>query len=219
MILTDDDHLGYIASLFLDKCYQRDEGVRNPFFLAPNYQMTELQGAVALAQLGRLKEFTSRRTVLGSRLSSRLASVPGISVQRVPQYSKHSYFLFLVRMDPRYFGCDAAEFATALRAEGVNVKENLITGGRPVYLYRVFQERSAFPGSTYPFKSTDTGADRTYAPSLCPVAEEAFRRWLTMDVLENYTEENVDEIAFAFEKVAYHFARRTHGALIIEMAH
>jgi dTDP-4-amino-4,6-dideoxygalactose transaminase len=88
MILTDDDHLGYIASLFLDKCYQRDEGVRNPFFLAPNYQMTELQGAVALAQLGRLKEFTSRRTVLGSRLSSRLASVPGISVQRVPQYSK-----------------------------------------------------------------------------------------------------------------------------------
>ncbi len=57
MVLTDDDHLRYIASLFLDKCYQREEGIRNPFFLAPNYQMTEMQGAVALAQLDRLEEF------------------------------------------------------------------------------------------------------------------------------------------------------------------
>ena len=53
MVLTDDDRLRYVASLFLDKCYQREEKVRNPFFLAPNYQMTELQGAVALAQLER----------------------------------------------------------------------------------------------------------------------------------------------------------------------
>src|SRR5208337_5142207 len=69
MVLTDDDHLRYFASLFLDKCYQREEGIRNPFFLAPNYQMTEMQGAVGLAQLERLGEFTQKRWLLGSRLS------------------------------------------------------------------------------------------------------------------------------------------------------
>lgn len=213
MILTDDDQLRYVASLFLDKCYQREEGIRDPFFLAPNYQMTELQGAVALAQLERLGEFTSRRAALGTRLSSRLAGVPGISLQRIPPGSRHSYFLFLFRIDPESLSCDAAEFAAALRAEGVNAKERLITGGRPVYLYTLFQQRSAFPGSTYPFRSIDTGADQTYPPGLCPIAEDAFRRWITLEVLENYGEQNVDEIADAIEKVAFHFGTRAGVAV------
>src|SRR5436305_7187980 len=60
MVLMNDDKIRYIASLFVDKCFQREEGVRNPFFLAPNYQMTELQGAVALAQLERLPGIVAR---------------------------------------------------------------------------------------------------------------------------------------------------------------
>jgi dTDP-4-amino-4,6-dideoxygalactose transaminase len=208
MILTDDDWLRYIASLFLDKCYQREEGVRNPFFLAPNYQMTEVQGAVALAQLERLGEFTARRHELGSRLSSQLAEVEGITLQRITPGRKHSYFLYLCKVDLVRLGCGAEEFAEVLRREGVNAKAHLITGGRPVYLYDIFQRRSAFPSSHYPFQSQDTGMDRSYPRGLCPVAEDAFSRWITLELLENYTEQNVDEMAFAVAKVAYHFAKR-----------
>ena len=81
MVLTDDDHLRYVASLFLDKCYQREEKIRNPFFLAPNYQMTELQGAVARAQLTRVEEIVNRRNDLGSRLSA-LVSAFRVSFRR-----------------------------------------------------------------------------------------------------------------------------------------
>jgi perosamine synthetase len=208
MILTDDDHLRYIASLFLDKCYQREEGVRNPFFLAPNYQMTEMQGAVALAQLERLAGVTERRRQLGSRLSAQMAGIEGIGLQPIPPGSRHSYFLYLLKLDLERFGCAAEEFAEALRREGVNARAHLITGGRPVYLYDIFQRRSAFPSSHYPFESLDTHADRFYPPGLCPVAEDAFSRWITLELLENYTEQNVDEMAFAVAKVAYHFAKR-----------
>lgn len=208
MILTDDDRLRYIASLFLDKCYQREEGVRNPFFLAPNYQMTEMQGAVALAQLERLTEFTALRHELGSRLSAALSILEGITLQRIPPGSKHSYFLYLFKIDTDHLGCTAEEFAEALRHEGVGAKAHLLTGGRPVYLYDIFQNRSAFPGSHYPFASRDTGVDRRYPPGLCPVAEDAFARWITLDLLENYSDQNVDEIAFAVAKVAYQLARR-----------
>lgn len=208
MILTDDDRLRYLASLFLDKCYQREEGIRNPFFLAPNYQMTEVQGAVALAQLELLGEFTERRWQLGTRLSERLAEVEEVTLQRIRPGSKHSFFLYLFKLDLERLGCVAEEFAEALRHEGVNAKANLITGGRPVYLYDIFQRRSAFPLSHYPFESQDTGADRSYPPGLCPAAEDAFPRWITLELLENYTEQNVDEMAFAVAKVAYHFARR-----------
>ena len=208
MILTDDDRLRYLASLFLDKCYQREEGIRNPFFLAPNYQMTEMQGAVALAQLERLGEFTEKRWRLGTRLSEHLAQVEGIALQRIRPGSRNSYFLYLFKLDLERLGCAAEEFAGALCHEGVNAKANLITGGRPVYLYDIFQRRSAFPFSHYPFESHDTGVDRSYPRGLCPVAEEAFSHWITVELLENYTEQNVDEMALAVAKVAYHFARR-----------
>ena len=208
LIVTDDDHLRYLASLYLDKCFQREEGIRNPFFLAPNYQMTEMQGAVGLAQLERLGEFTQRRWQLGSRLSEWLAGVEGISLQRIRPGSKHSYFLYLFKIDLEGLGCAAEEFAEALRREGVPARAHLITGGRSVYLYDIFQRRSAFPSSLYPFRSLDTGVDRSYPPGLCPVAEDAFSRWITLELLENYADRNVDEIAFAIAKVAYHLARR-----------
>jgi perosamine synthetase len=208
MILTDDDRLRYYASLFLDKCYQREEGIRNPFFLATNYQMTEMQGAVALAQLERLAEFTERRRMLSGRLSEHLSEVDGITLQPIAPGSKHSYFLYLFKIDVEALGCSAEEFAAALQREGVNAKAHLLTGGRPVYLYDIFQRRSAYPFSHYPFQSQDTGTDRSYPGGLCPVAEDAFSRWMTLELTENYTEQNVDEIAFAIAKVACHMARR-----------
>jgi perosamine synthetase len=208
MILTDDDRLRYYASLFLDKCYQREEGIRNPFFLATNYQMTEMQGAVALAQLERLAEFTERRRMLGTRLSGHLAEIDGIKLQPIAAGAKHSYFLYLFQPDLEALGSSAAEFAAALQREGVNAKAHLLTGGRPVYLYDIFQKRSAYPFSHYPFQSKDTGTDRSYPRGLCPVAEDAFSHWMTLELTENYTEQNVDEIAFGIAKVACHLAQR-----------
>ncbi|PYT14097.1 MAG: DegT/DnrJ/EryC1/StrS family aminotransferase, partial [Acidobacteria bacterium] len=162
MVLTDDDHLRYIASLFVDKCFQREEKIRNPFFLAPNYQMTELQGAVALAQLDRVHDIVASRNRLGTKLNALLTGVPGIRPQTVPEGLKHAYFLYLFRLDLELLGCSSRDFAQALEAEGIPSEAHQITGGRPVYLYDIFQNRSAFPATTYPF-------DRTYSRGDCPV--------------------------------------------------
>ena len=218
MVLTDDDHLRYLSSLFLDKCYQREEGIRNPFFLAPNYQMTELQGAVALAQLTRLEEFTSRRNMLGTLWKNHLCGMPGISTQMVAPGSKHSYFLALFCFDVNTLACTAQEFSEALNAEGVPNKARLITGGRPVYLYDIFRHRSAFSGTQYPFVSRDLGTSRSYQQGDCPVAEAAFDRWITMDLHEHYTEKDMEEIAHGIGKVAYHYASRRRASISIGAA-
>lgn len=207
MILTDDDALGARAALFIDKCYQRAEGIRDPFFLAPNYQMTELQAAVALAQLERLPEIVERRNRLGTRLDRRLEEIPGVSPQKVRARDTHTYFLYLFRLDLEKLGVTADDFSTALNAEGIPNKAHLITGGMPVYHYRIFRQRSAFPGSTYPF------GERTYPRGLCPVAEEAFDRWITMDLFEHWSEEDIDQIAHGIAKVAWHLARRRVAAV------
>ncbi len=204
MILTDDDQLRYRASLFLDKCYQREEGIRNPFLLAPNYQMTELQGAVAIAQLDRVQDIVNRRNALGSRLNRILSELPGVRSQRVPQGCRHSYFLYLFQLNLDALDCTSAEFSKAVAAEGVPNADHMLTGGRPVYLYDLFQNRSAFPGTEYPF-----AADRIYRRGDCPVAEAAFDSWITMNIYEHYTENDIDEIGLAIGKVAHHFGHRT----------
>jgi dTDP-4-amino-4,6-dideoxygalactose transaminase len=56
--------------------------------------------------------------------------------------------------------------------------------------------------------SKDTGAERSYQPGDCPVAEAAFDHWITMDLHENYTEKDIEEIAHGIGKVAYHYATR-----------
>jgi len=206
MVVTDDDRLRYRASLFLDKCYQREEGIRNPFFLAPNYQMTELQGAVALAQLEKVEVIAARRSALGSRLNGILAECPGVFTQPVPAGSRHSYFLYLFRLDLGTLKCSADEFSLALAAEGVPNAARLLTGGRPVYLYDIFTKRSAFPGTEYPF-----APDRRYRPGDCPVAEAAFDTWITMNLYEEYSDTDVDEIGLAIGKVAWHMAHRASG--------
>lgn len=198
--LTGDDGPRYRASLFLDKCYQREEKIRNPFFLAPNYQMTELQGAVALAQIRRVREVVERRRRLAGRLNDRLGEVPGVTAQTVPTGSMHAYFLYLFRLDLSRLRCTAEEFSQALAAEGVPNAARTITGGRPVYLYDIFQKRSAFPGTEYPFSP-----DRYYRAGDCPVAEAAFDRWITMNLYEHYTDQDIDEIALGIGKVARNF--------------
>ena len=202
MILTNDDALRYHASIFLDKCYQRDEGIRNPFFLAPNYQMTELQGAVALAQLEKVEHIVATRSRLGALLDARLKEIPGVTPQKTPEGCRHGYFLYLFKLDLGRLYCTSQAFSDALNAEGIPNKPRLITGGMPVYQYRIFQNRSAFPGSEFPL------AGRVYGKGDCPVAEDAFDRWITMNIYEHYTETDIREIAHGIGKVASHFHKR-----------
>ena len=202
MVVTADEALARRMRLFIDKAWGYGDPSPDHYFLAPNYRMTELQGAVALAQLERAREIVDARNRLGTRLTRLLSEVPGVTPQAVPEGSKHSYFLYLFRLDLEALGCTAREFSTALAAEGVPNEAHQITGGRPVYLYDIFQNRSAFPGTHYPFH-------RTYSRGDCPIAEEAFDRWITMNLYEHYRDVDIEEIAFGIGKVAYHFAERT----------
>jgi dTDP-4-amino-4,6-dideoxygalactose transaminase len=202
MILTREDRLHYYSSLFLDKCYQRQEGKRDPFFLAPNYQMTELQGAVALAQIQKLRQIVDRRRHHGERLTQQLEEIPGIAVQRVPSDCKPSYFMYLFRLKLEALTCNVDEFSSALNAEGIPNAARRITGGMVEYAYRIFQNRSAYPKSMVPFVCDETGANRKYSIGDCPNAERAFDEWITLDMSEHYSDRDIDEIAYGIRKVA-----------------
>ncbi len=208
LVMTNDENFEKVIKLFVDKCYFRDGRKRNPYFLAPNYQMTELQGAVAIAQLEKVESIVTARSALGKRLWQGLRGIPGILPQEIPDHSSHTFFLYVVRIDPKIINCSVKDFTVALDAEGIPSDPNKITGGMPVYLYDVFQNQSAFPGSRLPFVSKELGTNASYPKGLCPQAEEAFDSTFNFNITEFFTEGDIDDMVKATAKVAAHYREK-----------
>src|SRR5262245_57338574 len=88
--------------------------------MSGNYRLGEFQGAVLNAQLDRLKAQTKTRDGNGAYLASRLAQIPGIHPQQRPtDCTRHSYHLFMMRLDADAFGSPRASVIRALQAEGI----------------------------------------------------------------------------------------------------
>jgi perosamine synthetase len=206
-VLTNNDELEDIAKLFVDKCYFRDGRKRNPYFLAPNYQMTELQGAVAVAQLGKVAGIVDRRNKLGMRLVKGLQGIGGIVPMRIPEHCQHSFFLLVVRLDAKQIKATVPEFCKALDAEGIPNEPNKLTGGMPTYMYDVFQKQSTFPDSKLPFVSKDLWSSASYPKGMCPNAEDAYEHTFNLNITEFYTEKDIDEMVEGVAKVAAHYRK------------
>jgi perosamine synthetase len=201
-VMTNNEELEDIAKLFVDKCYFRDGRKRNPYFLAPNYQMTELQGAVAVAQLDKVAGIVARRNELGMRLVNGLQEIDGIIPMKIPAHCQHSFFLLVVRIDPKQIKVPVADFCTALDAEGIPNEPGKITGGMPTYAYDVFKKQAAFPSSKLPFVSKDTWSNVEYSKGMCPNAENAYEHTFNLNITQFYTEEDIDDMIAGVVKVA-----------------
>jgi dTDP-4-amino-4,6-dideoxygalactose transaminase len=199
--VTDDEELAVRLRLATDKCYDRRPGatMRNPTFLAGAYRMTELQGAVALAQLGKLDSIVDRRRAWCSELSARLEGTPGIALPEITPGCEPSWWFYLLRVTEALHA-DADAFAEALRREGLPASAHYI--GQCVYEYPIFVEHSAFARAAHPF------ADRPYARGLCPTAEAILRTCVLLAVNEAYTRDDLDETARAIRRCASWFARK-----------
>ena len=100
--------------------------------MSGNYRLGEFQGAVLNAQLDRLEEQTLTRDRNGQYLAARLSRIPGIHPQKRPaDCTRHSYHLFLLRIDAQAFGAPREAILKALQAEGIPV-----CGGYALPLYR-----------------------------------------------------------------------------------
>jgi dTDP-4-amino-4,6-dideoxygalactose transaminase len=88
--------------------------------ISGNYRLGEFQGAVLNSQLDRLKKQTDTRDNNGQYLTAKLAALPGIYPQKRPaDCNRHSFHLFMLRLDGEAFGAPRAAVLKALRAEGI----------------------------------------------------------------------------------------------------
>jgi dTDP-4-amino-4,6-dideoxygalactose transaminase len=162
--------------------------------------MTELQGAVALAQLHRGREMVARRRVNGDRLVALIADVPHVRPQKRLEGCEHGYWQFGLAVQPGApFSADA--FAKAMRAEGIPTGAHYI--GKPIFLcHEALRLQRLFGESRFPFDHPNARPGITYDERTCPVTQTVLDRMVTLQMSEFYAEEDIHDIATAIRKVA-----------------
>jgi perosamine synthetase len=211
LMVTSNAEYARRAVLFADKAWPREKkglGAWRFLFLAQNYRMSELQGAVALAQLPKVEEVVRRRRERAEQLTRFLAEVPQILPPYVPEETKHSYWTYMLHVDETALGTTTDRFGEALQAEGVPAWVQYMVD--PLYCSPVLAERKTYGASGYPF--TVYGGQQ-YGPGLCPRAEQALKTAVAVYWNENYTEAQVGQIGAAIAKVAHYYARNRPAML------
>jgi perosamine synthetase len=203
LMVTSNAAYARRAELFSDKAWPRENaglGAGRFLFLAQNYRMSEVQGAIALAQLGKVDEVVHWRRERAEQLSWLISGVPGVVSPFVPQKTNPAWWLYLLRVDENVLGGVAGAFGDALVGEGVPAWVQYIVD--PLYLSPIFAHRRTYGSSQFPFSAW---CPQDFRRGLCPNAERALSNVIAIHWNENYTEAQVKQIAAAITKVAGYF--------------
>jgi len=189
MVVTDDDELAdrlrRLRSFDMDydppghedePWYQVTEGI------GYNYNVTDIQAALGLAQLDRLDEFKRRRDEIVARYDEAFADIEGLRTPPDPTESDPMYHLYAVEVRDG-FGCDRTEFVNALHAENI--------GGQVHYV----------PLHYHPFFQEEYGYER----GMFPETEEVYEGLVSLPLFPAMTDSDIRDVIDAVHRLrAYH---------------
>jgi perosamine synthetase len=169
--------------------------------LGQNYRMTEMEAAVAFHQLHKLKKLNAWRQDLAAYLTSEIQKrFDFIEAPHVQSETTHVYYIYLFKYFEEKAGLSLDLFSKALNAEGIHNAPHWAT---PIYHLSIYQDRTAFGDSGFPFKPPFYDGKVSYAPGICPVAEEWEKRSICIDTLARWpnTKDDMDLMIKAIEKI------------------
>ena len=187
VMITDSDDLLDLALDVHDCANSVRRGSGLPKFAGYNFRASELAGAMARVQLTRLDGLLERMRANHARLSAEVAGLPGLTLRRANDEDGDAGIALIAFADS---AAKAAEGAAALNAEGVLAMQIYSPATPDLHIYPFWAPVLAALEAA--------GAD----PPDCPRTLDLVERAIHVDVSPLCEEQDLDEIAFAFEKVA-----------------
>jgi dTDP-4-amino-4,6-dideoxygalactose transaminase len=188
IVVTDDDALARRLFLFINKGWGYGDATPDHYFLALNYRMSELCGAVGLAQLDKLARVVERRKALAAELDARLDGLPGVEIPWKDARAEHVYWKYCIRVDERLVPGGVTAMAAALREREIFTAPRYIQ--KPAFACAVFRDRRTFGNSSWPFTLARPEA-LDYDPRRFPGTYEALERVLVIPWNDRFTSEDV----------------------------
>ena len=205
-----DETLYRRVSNYSDKHYDRlFDRTQCAKHLGLNYRMSELQGAVALAQLERVRQITGHYHKLGELLYRLLAELPGGCLMPRIEGAYATYWWTNILVDPEQMTVGRDALTAALQAEGVSAgsygKYDMIQ--KPLFRTRIARPWLKGQRARYPFVQPD-GRSYTYDYSTLPVHRHLLDHGIMIHGFSPFnTPGHFREVAAGIRKVFTAYAR------------
>lgn len=199
VVLSRDPARARRAFLFINKAWGYGDAQPDHYFAAPNYRISELQSAVALAQWEKLPDLMRARQLAAERLSAALQGTPGLTLPAAAPGDTHGYWRYPLIVDDSCIRGGAVGLARRLREREVLTAPRYIQ--KPAFQCAVFRDQRTFGRSRYPFTLARAEAV-DYRPALFPGAFRYLDRVLVVPLNERYTAAHVDYVAAALRVAA-----------------
>ncbi len=143
-----------------------------------NYRLTDIQSALLISQLAKLKKFSDRRKEIVNKYNEAFRDVPEIIVQKEIPESDTTRHLYVIQLDLDKLKCTRREFFDALSAENVQPQVHYV----PVYYFPFYEKKG-------------------YKKGLCPEAEKLYNGMMSIPLYPLMTDSDVDDVITAVKKV------------------
>ncbi|SHX07691.1 perosamine synthetase [Mycobacteroides abscessus subsp. abscessus] len=182
-LVTNDDDLATRARRFKnhglvrDKELQRypDEGPwhQEVHSFGINYRLPDVLCALGSSQLQRLDSFVARRAEIKRIYDEALSDLDGVDIPFAPEGAEPAWHLYPLRVPAER----RRVIFESLREQGIGVQVNYI----PAYWHPVFE-------------------DLGYKRGMCPVAEDFYRREISLPMFPGLTDADVERVIEAVRK-------------------
>lgn len=152
--------------------------------LGYNYRMTDIQAALLISQLDKLRRFSDRRREIVEKYNQAFAGMPQIQVQEEIAESDTTRHLYILRLNTEQLNCDRRQFFDALWAENICCQVHYL----PVYRHSYYEKLG-------------------YEEGLCPEAEAYYNTCMSLPLYYTLTDEDVEDVIKAVRKVADYYKK------------
>lgn len=194
IVATDDPELARKMFLFINKAWGYGDANPDHYFLAMNYRMSELQGAVALGQLPKLEDVARRRIAAADSLTKKLSGLKGIQTPYVRPGDVHTYWKYCLRVDSKVIPGGSVALGKELKARQISSVPRYIQ--KPAFMCKIFQDQKTFGKSRFPFTLARPEVLR-YEESRFPLTMQSLQEILVLPWNENYVDAHVNFISDA----------------------
>jgi dTDP-4-amino-4,6-dideoxygalactose transaminase len=205
IIVTNDDKLAERMQLIRNHAEVVVEGkgvedINN--MVGYNFRLGEIESAIGIEQLKKLKGYAKSRERMASRLSDGLSTLEGLKTPVVKDECSHVYYIYPLVLDTKKLDCSKHKIAEALLAEGVE----LATAYQNIHLIPMYQKKIAYGSQGFPWTANFSRKNINYAKGICPVAEKLNdETYLGLGMcVYDLNDDDIDQIIKAFHKVWNH---------------
>jgi perosamine synthetase len=170
ILVTNDDDIAERLQLIRNhaEVVVEDKGVTNLInMVGHNFRLGEIECAMGIEQLKKLKGLVQSRQLLAETLTEGLKSLDGLNTPTQFNNRTHVYYIYAMQLDLEVLQVSRQKIVEALAAEGVIVSSSY----QNIHLIPLYQKKIAFGSKGFPWSSEFCKREISYKKGICPNAE------------------------------------------------